>query len=269
MNLLDPYGYCDFFWAAAAFVFGCIVGSFLNVVIVRLPADESIVHPPSHCPSCITEIRWYDNIPILSYFILMGRCRECGERISMRYPIVEFVTGCLTVALVFKWGIHPALGVFFLYCCAMVVVFGIDLDHMIIPDVISLNGIAIGIIASLVGFIPDMDWKSSLIGCFLGGAVLYVPAAIYERIRGIEGLGGGDIKLLAMIGSFTGIHGVLFVLFFSSLIGSLAAFIGIAMRGAGAKTPIPFGPFLTSAAVAYVLVGDIVIDFFFSIPTLF
>jgi leader peptidase (prepilin peptidase)/N-methyltransferase len=191
MNLLDLYGYYGIFWAAAAFVFGCVVGSFLNVVIVRLPAEKSIVHPPSHCPSCTTEIRWYDNIPIVSFFVLLGRCRECGERISVRYPIVEFVTGCLTLALVFRWGLHPALGVFFLFCCAMVAVFGIDLDHMIIPDVISLNGIAIGIIASIVGLIPGMDWKSSLIGTLVGGALLYVPAAIYERIRGIEGLGGG------------------------------------------------------------------------------
>lgn len=266
MVVLTAYSYYDLFWAVMAFAFGAAVGSFLNVVILRLPAGESIVHPPSRCPNCGTDIRWYDNIPILSFLFLLGRCRDCGSSISFRYPLVELVTGCLALALFLRWGLTPAFGVFFPFCCAMVVVFGIDLDHMIIPDVISLNGIPIGIIASIFGFIPDMDWQASLIGMLVGGAVLYVPAAVYEKIRGIEGLGGGDIKLLAMIGAFTGIHGVLFVLFFSSLIGSLAAFIGIVVKGGGAKTPIPFGPFLTAAAIVYVFVGSTVVDFFYSIP---
>lgn len=255
--------------SAIAFLFGCVVGSFLNVVILRVPKGESIIRPPSHCPHCGIRIRSYDNIPVLSYVVLRGRCRECGKRISLRYPFVEFVTGCLTLVLFLKYGITPAFAVFFLFCCAMVVVFAIDLDHMIIPDVISLNGIAIGIIACQLGLVPGMDWKASLVGTFVGGAVLYIPAAIYERIRGIEGLGGGDIKLLAMIGSFIGTEGVIFVLFFSSLIGSFTALIGVAVKGSGATTPIPFGPFLTAAAVAYVFFGDEVVDFFYSIPALF
>ena len=267
--MLTAHSYYTVFWAIVTFAFGAAVGSFLNVVILRLPAGESIVRPPSRCPNCGTDIRWYDNIPILSFFLLLGRCRDCGSRISFRYPLVELVVACLALGLFFRWGLTPALGVYFLFCCAMVVVFGIDLDHMIIPDVISLNCIPIGIIACIFGLIPDMNWQTSLIGTLAGGAVLYVPAALYEKIRGIEGLGGGDIKLLAMIGAFTGIHGVLFVLFFSSLIGSFAAFVGIAVKGNGAKTPIPFGPFLTSAAIAYVFIGSTIIDLFYSIHTRF
>jgi leader peptidase (prepilin peptidase)/N-methyltransferase len=261
--------YFETFWSVTFFILGAVVGSFLNVVILRVPKGDSIVHPPSRCPECGTAIRFYDNIPILSFLFLGGRCRDCGSRISFRYPLIEFLNACVSLALYKKFGLSPAFMVFFPYCCAMIVVFWIDLDHMIIPDVISLNGIAVGVIVSLCGLIPEMNIKTSLLGTLFGGAILYIPAIVYEKLRGSEGLGGGDIKLLAMIGAFTGVHGVVLVLFSASLVGSAIALITIVAKGSSAKTPIPFGPFLTTAGVAYVFVGKQVIDHFYALSLVF
>ena len=247
--------------ALICFLFGAIVGSFLNVVILRLPLEESLVYPPSRCPQCRHPIRGYDNIPIISYVLLLGKCRDCGRWISLRYPITEFVTACFSAVLYLKYGITPAFGVFFLFCAAMAVVFWIDYDHMIIPDVISLNGIAVGAIAATVSWIPGMNGSTALAGAILGAFILYVPAVIYERVRGIEGLGRGDIKLLAMIGTFTGPVGVIFVLFVSSLTGCIAAVVSLIFRGAQATTPLPFGPFLSGSAVFFVFAGTDVIDY--------
>lgn len=263
MPILEP------FWTVSAFLLGAVIGSFLNVVIVRVPMGDSIVRPPSQCPDCGNPIRFYDNIPMLGYLFLGGRCRDCAGRISFRYPFIEFLTACLSLSLYKKFGLAPAFLVFFPYCCAMIVVFWIDLDHMIIPDVISLNGIALGVIVSAFGLVPDMNIKTSLLGTLFGGVILYLPAVIYEKIRGSEGLGGGDIKLLAMIGAFSGVYGVVFVLFCASLVGSAIAAAGIAVKGSSPKTPIPFGPFLTTAAVAYVFFGQQVIGKFFALSLVF
>lgn len=244
------------YWAIVSFVFGAIVGSFLNVVIVRLPREESIVSPRSRCPQCGSPIRPYDNVPILSYFLLGGRCRICGRKIPVRYLVVELVTALIFVALYFKWGVTPALGVFIVFCAAMIAVFWIDLEHMIIPDAISLNFLPVGIAAAVTGSIPGVSWFYSFIGVALGGVLLYIPARIYEQIRGVEGLGGGDVKLLAMIGAFLGPYGVIFVLFVSSTLGSLVGLAGMLIGRTGSTTPIPFGPFLSIAAVLYVLVGQ-------------
>lgn len=251
-------------WAVASFALGAIVGSFLNVVITRLPEGLSVVRPRSRCPECENEIRFYDNIPLLSYLLLLGQCRDCGKRIPLRYPLVEFMTGALCLGLYWKYGISPAFAVFFVFCAALVAVFWIDLDHMIIPDVISLNGIAVGMIASVAGMLPDMTWKYSLAGVLIGGAILYIPAIIYKKIRGLEGLGGGDIKLLAMMGAFVGPYGVVFVLFFSSLFGCAAAGVGLLFKQTGSTTPIPFGPFLTASAMLYVFAGPEIIDRFYA-----
>jgi leader peptidase (prepilin peptidase)/N-methyltransferase len=183
--------------------------------------------------------------------------------------VVEFATAALCLGLYWKYGLSPALPVFFVFCAALVAVFWIDLDHMIIPDVITLNGIAVGMIASVTGALPDMNWKSSLVGVLIGGAILYIPAVIYKKMRGIEGLGGGDIKLLAMMGAFIGPYGVVFVLFFSSLLGSGAAGLGMLFKGAGSTTPIPFGPFLSASAVLYVFAGNEIIHRFYMIGALF
>lgn len=261
--------YVNLFWAVVSFLLGAIVGSFLNVVIARVPAGRSIVYPPSHCPACGHEIRWYDNVPVLSYFMLLGRCRDCGERISIRYPLTEFTFACMSLGLYLKYDLSPAFGVFFIFTAAMVVVFWIDLDHMIIPDVISLNGIAVGLATVTAGIVPGLIWKDGFIGLALGALILYVPAVVYEKIRGAEGLGGGDIKLLAMIGAFVGPYGVIFVLFFASFIGSLAAFASIIWKRAASSTPIPFGPFLTAAAVLYVFAGQELVDEFLGLTYFF
>jgi leader peptidase (prepilin peptidase) / N-methyltransferase len=252
----------DLFCGTTFFLLGAVVGSFLNVVIIRVPLGESLVHPPSRCPHCGHPVRFYDNIPILSYFLLRGTCRDCGTPISFRYPLIEAITAGLSVGLYFKFGLTPALGVFFLFCAAMNAVFWIDLDHMIIPDVISLNGLPVGLVASTVGFIPEMTWSTTIAGTVLGAAILYIPAVIYERVRGVEGLGRGDIKLLATIGAFTGPVGVIFVLFFASVTGCLAAVIGMAFKGVQSSAPIPFGPFLTVSAVIFIFSGPAVVDMF-------
>jgi leader peptidase (prepilin peptidase)/N-methyltransferase len=250
------------YWAVCAFVLGAVVGSFLNVVIWRLPREESLATPGSHCLRCGSPIRWHDNIPILSYLLLLGRCRDCGAGISPRYPLIELVNACLSLALYLRWGLTPAFGVYFLLCSAMVAVFWIDIDHMIIPDSITLNGLPVGVAFATTGLIPGMDWRQSLIGLVMGGAVLYIPAVIYERLRGIEGVGGGDVKLLAMVGTFVGPIGVVFVLFCSSATGVLGSVPGILMKRFGSTSPIPFGPFLSSATVAYVLIGPEIVETF-------
>ena len=253
----------DFFQAAAVFLFGAAIGSFLNVVILRLPERKSIIYPGSSCPECGHPVRPYDNIPIVSFFWLRGRCRDCGARISRRYPFIEFLTACLCLALYLKLGLTVEFGVFLFFSAAMLAIFWIDLDYMIIPDVISLSGIVIGVAAAFAGYIPGVNWKLSILGAFLGAVVLYVPAIIYEKVRGIEGLGGGDVKLLAMIGAFTGPYGVIFVLFCSSLLGSIGALISMSVKRIESTTPIPFGPFLTAASVFYVFAGREIIDYFF------
>ncbi|MGO9120170.1 MAG: prepilin peptidase [Desulfomonilaceae bacterium] len=240
------------------------MGSFLNVVIVRVPLEQSIVSPGSRCPKCNQPIRFYDNIPILSFIILRGRCRDCGNYISWRYPLIEFIAGCLSLGLYYKFGFSPLYLIFFAFCASMLVVFWIDLDHMIIPNTISLGGLIIGVVASIFGIIPGITWKMSLIGVLFGALVLYIPAMIYEKIRGIEGLGGGDIKLLAMIGAFCGPYGVLFVLLVSSLLGSLAGILHILLRGGTSTSHIPYGPFLASAAIFYVFAGQPLIQKFLS-----
>jgi leader peptidase (prepilin peptidase) / N-methyltransferase len=252
----------DLFWAVTFFLFGAVVGSFLNVVIIRVPLEESIVHPPSRCPHCGHSVRAYDNIPILSYLLLLGKCRDCRSPISWRYPLIEAVTASLTMGLFFKFGLTPATGVFFLFCAAMVVVFFIDLDYMIIPDEISLNGLPVGMIASIVGAIPGMTWSTSAAGAVLGAVILYLPAVIYEKVRGVEGLGRGDIKLLATIGAFTGPVGVIFVLFAASITGCVAATIGMAVQGMRSSAQIPFGPFLTVSAVVFVFFGPTIVETF-------
>jgi len=260
--------YLNLYLAAGFFLLGAAVGSFLNVVIARLPQGESIVSPRSRCPKCGTFIRCYDNIPILSFLFLRGRCRYCGCRISYRYPFVEFLTACLGLALFLKWGLTTAFLVYFLFTAAWLAVFWIDLDHMIIPNVISYPGMVLGLLFSAAGMVPGITWQLSLAGLLLGGIILYVPAVIYEKIRKVEGLGGGDIKLLAMMGTVTGPHGVVFILFASSLVGSLSGVVGMALRRTDLAARIPFGPFLVGAAVLYLLAGDKILNRFFQISRL-
>lgn len=251
------------FFNIFAFIFGAVVGSFLNVCIYRLPLKESVVFPPSHCPNCDYKIPFYDNIPILSYLALAGRCRCCKGRISPQYPLVELINALLTLFLFMKFGLSLAFLVLFLFCSAMVVVTFIDLEHQIIPDSISLSGIVCGFIFSF--FIPQLGWRNSLIGIAVGGGSLLLVAYGYEFLTKKEGMGGGDIKLLAMIGAFFGWRAVPFIIFVSSLIGSVIGITIMFLQKKDAKLAIPFGPFLALGAILYIFFGRQVIHWYLSL----
>lgn len=248
-----------------AFVLGCVVGSFLNVCIARLPRGESVVSPPSHCPRCGQAIRPWDNIPLLSFLWLRGRCRSCSEPISWQYPAVEALTGVLFAANVAAFGLAPWALVASIFCAALVVVTFIDLEHQIIPDLISLPGIALGLLAAVAGWGPPL-WDR-LLGALLGGGILWAVAEFYERLRGREGMGGGDIKLLAMIGAFLGWKAVLLTLLVSSLTGSLAGVGRALLRATSSETPIPFGPFLALGALVSLYWGEAIVAWYVGLAT--
>jgi leader peptidase (prepilin peptidase)/N-methyltransferase len=257
------------FLALASFIFGTILGSFLNVCIVRLPKRESIVNPPSHCPNCKAGIPFYDNIPLVSYLFLLGRCRFCKEKVSPRYFLVELLMGILTVALLFRFG--PSLGflVNLIFVAALIVISFIDLDVRIVPDVISLPGIGVGLLASILHYPWPTDHLSIppsplsvLLGILAGGGFLLLVAWLYERFTGIEGMGGGDVKLLAMIGAFLGWPAIPLTLFFASLTGSIIGVFLMLRAGAGGKYALPFAPFLCLGAVIYLFFGREVVQFY-------
>ena len=208
-----------FLMYATIFIFGLSIGSFLNVCIFRIPLEKSIIHPPSACPGCGNSIRFYDNIPVLSYILLRGRCRHCDAAISPRYPSVEMASGLTAAATYAAFGPTAQSLVYFAFLSTLWVVTLIDIDHRIIPDVISLPGIPVFFLASLL--IPTMTAKDSLLGILIGGGSLYAVAWAYSAVKKADGMGGGDIKLLAMIGALIGWKGVLFTLFASSALGTL------------------------------------------------
>lgn len=233
-----------------AFIFGAVIGSFLNVVILRLPhEDASIVFPASHCPVCGTTLKWYENIPIFSYLFLLGKCGHCSTRISLQYPVVEFLTGSVAAANLAAFGITPAAIVFFIFSAALITIIWIDIHHQIIPDIISKPGIIVGFCFSF--FSPLTNWQDSLIGLVAGWGVFFSISLAYKLIRGHEGLGGGDAKLLAMLGAFLGWQSLLFIIFASSVTGSIAGLIAMPIQKKGGATRIPFGPFLALSGFAY------------------
>ena len=233
---------------------GLCVGSFLNVCIYRLPLDKSIADPPrSMCPACNHSIRFYDNIPVLSYLWLKGRCRHCQAPISLRYPMVEIMTGLIATAIVLKFGFNLKALVYFIFCATLVVVTFIDIDHRIIPNRITLPGIPIGLVASLA--LPDLPFIDALLGLLLGGGSLWLVAWSYHLATGREGMGGGDIKLLAMIGTIVGWQGVLFTIFVGSAVGMLVGMAEMLAKGKNMKFAVPFGPFLAIGALTYLFLG--------------
>lgn len=249
-----------------AFIYGAVVGSFLNVCICRLPENRSVVSPPSSCPLCSYRIKWYDNIPIVSYILLGGKCRSCRARISMRYPLVEIINGLLTLMLFIKFGPTLSFLALFILCSSLVVITFIDFDHQIIPDVISLPGIAVGFAFSF--FLPWLGWKDSLIGLLAGGGSLLLVAYGYQLLTGKDGMGGGDVKLLAMLGAFLGWRSILFIIFSASLVGSVIGVGLMLARGRDSKLPIPFGPFLALGAILYIFYGSRIIDWYLGLSRL-
>jgi len=243
-----------------AFIYGAVVGSFLNVCICRLPESRSVVSPPSSCPFCGYRIRWYDNVPIVSFILLKGKCRSCGVGISFRYPLVEALNGLLTLLLFLKFGPTLTFLVLFIFCSSLVAITFIDIDHQIIPDVISLPGIVIGF--GLSFFLPYLGWRDSLIGLIAGGGSLLFVAYAYQLLTGKEGMGGGDVKLMAMMGAFLGWRSVPFIIFAASLVGSIIGVGLMVARGRDAKLAIPFGPFLAFSAILYIFYGNSIIDWY-------
>ena len=254
------FTYPAFLTYPLAFIFGSCIGSFLNVCIVRIPDAKSIIHPPSACPKCGARIRCYDNVPILSFIMLKGRCRYCGAGISLRYPAIELMSGLTAVAVYAAFGPGVPAAVYFAFISTLWVVTLVDIDHRIIPDIISLPGIPIFFLASLT--IPTVTVTESLLGILVGGGSLYTVAWAYSAIKKADGMGGGDIKLLAMIGALIGWKGVLFTLFTSSALGTTVG-VGL-MIGAGKnmKFAVPFGPFLSAGAVIYIFFGHRLIDWY-------
>jgi leader peptidase (prepilin peptidase) / N-methyltransferase len=234
-------------------VLGLVIGSFLNVCIHRLPLGQSIVSPRSRCPKCGHSLSWFENIPVISWVLLGGKCRSCGTGISAQYPIVELTTGVAFAVIAWLTQPGPELVARLIFVSMLIVLFGIDLEHQLLPNVITLPGIAIGLIFSLVA---PPGWQSALIGAALGAGVLSAIAAVYYMVRREEGLGMGDVKMLAMIGAFLGWQAVLVTLVLSSFAGALVGIGLMAFQRGSLKLALPFGTFLALGAVAAMLVGE-------------
>ena len=247
-------------WYIVSIIFGAILGSFLNVCIYRLPKEESIVWPGSHCPHCKNPIKFYDNFPLISYLLLRGKCRYCKGPISAQYPLVEGITALSSLVLFMRFGPSLSYLIYFAFVAALIVITVIDLYHQIIPDVISLPGIGVGLLASLI--IPQITFFNSLIGVLLGGGSLFLVATLYQWLFKREGMGGGDVKLLAMIGAFLGWKAVILTILLGSLIGSIIGISIMVLKGKDFKYAIPFGPFLSLGAVISLFYGEILIKWY-------
>lgn len=240
-------------------LFGLLVGSFLNVCIYRLPRGTSIVWPASACGSCRRELRWFENIPIVSWVVLGAKCARCKASISLQYPLVEAITAVLFVLVAATTPVGPLLAARLLFVCALIVLFGIDLEHQILPNAITLPGIVIGLAFSLVA---SPGWRASLLGVVLGGGVLYAIAWGYYTLRKEEGLGMGDVKMLGMIGAFLGWQAVLLTLVLASFSGAIIGVAMIALQRGSMKYALPFGTFLAIGAVVAMLAGQPIIDWY-------
>ncbi len=253
------------FIAVMFFIFGACIGSFLNVVIYRLPERQSIIFPSSHCPFCQHAIPFYLNLPIISFVLLKGQCRFCKKPISIRYPIVEMITGMLGLGMFLRFGLSTTALFYFIFGAVLIAISFIDFDRQIIPDRLSIPGIFIFSLSCLL--VPHMTIMSVFLGILGGGGILYAVALSYYYLRGRQGMGGGDIKLLAMIGAATGIEGVFFTLFTGSVLGTLGGVATMALAGKSEKktAKIPFGPFLSAGALLYIFWGDPLIQWYLGI----
>jgi leader peptidase (prepilin peptidase)/N-methyltransferase len=244
-----------------ALVFGLCVGSFLNVVIARLPAGRSVVSPGSACPRCGNGIAWYDNLPILSYVLLRARCRACRTPISWRYPAVELTCGLLFALAYLHFGLTPRLAAALVLLAGLIAITGIDLDHQIIPDVLSIPGIAAGILCSLA---PDgIGWRDSVLGVVVGGGVFIVIILASSLVLGQPGMGVGDVKLGAMLGAFLGWKLALLSILLSVLVGGPLAATLLATGRKARKDPLPFGPFLALGGMVSLFWGESLLAWYF------
>jgi len=237
-------------WAACG---GLIVGSFLNVCVHRLPRGLSLASPPSHCTACGHQLSWYENVPVFSYAVLAGKCRSCRAPIAIVYPLVEVATAAVFAAGYWWYGPTPLLAIRLLFACAMIVLFMIDLEHRILPNRVTLPGIVAGFLCSVFA---EPGWVSSLLGIAVGGGSLLAVSEVYYRLRHEEGLGMGDVKMLAMIGAFLGWQLTLLTLMLASFLGSLVGVAMLVVRKESLKYALPFGTFLAAAALVAAVVGD-------------
>ena len=249
--------------SAFAVLFGLIWGSFLNVVIHRLPAGQSLVSPRSRCPNCGKPVAGYDNVPVLSYVLLGGRCRSCRVPISLRYPGIEAAIGAASLLAFLRQGLSLEYAAELAFVAAMVALIFIDFDHQILPNSITLPGAAIGL--ALAGPRPEMSFRDALLGAILGAGMLFLVAEVYLRLRKVEGLGMGDVKMMGMVGAFVGWKGVLLTLFLGSLSGTLVGLVVMASSKADLRTKLPFGTFLGMGAIATVYFGEPLIGWYTSL----
>jgi leader peptidase (prepilin peptidase)/N-methyltransferase len=242
---------------------GLVVGSYLNVVIHRLPLGLSTVRPASRCPSCGTKLRIRDNIPIISFLVLRGRCRSCGERISWRYPSVEAATGALFFACVLRFGASGQALASAILGCLLIALALIDLDHFILPDRITLPGVVVGLV--LQPLLPATSFRQAGIGIAVGAGIILLLDAIWWLLRRVQGFGLGDAKMLAMVGAFLGWRGVALTLFLGALTGSIVGVYFVSRGKAVMQSKLPFGTFLSMGALVAMFVGPQLIDWYLSL----
>jgi len=259
-------------------LFGLIIGSFLNVCIVRLPRGRSIVNPPSHCPRCRAGIKFYDNIPVVSYLLLRGKCRSCGEPISLRYPFVELLNGLLYVWIIHEFWFGGEAILLMAFCSSLIVITFIDFDFQIIPDTITLPGILLGVslgpffmsglnepLPFQLGSLMPHAWPhlisflNSVIGMLCGALPLLTIGWVWEKLRHVEAMGGGDVKLMGMVGSFLGWKGALLTIMLGALTGSVVGIALILLKRHKMDKVIPFGPFLALGSVVTAFYGPDII----------
>ncbi len=242
------------------FILGLIVGSFSNVCIYRIPRNESIIYPASHCPKCRSNISSKDNIPLLSYILLKGRCRSCKNKISIQYPIVELVTGLIYLIIYLTYGLSIQSLIYIILSSALIIIAFIDLNEQIVPDVISLPGIIIGFTLSF--FVPYISFINSALGVFAGGGIILIIGLAGSVIFKKEAMGGGDVKLAAMIGAFLGWRYIIISLFLGFFLGALAGIILILLKVKSREDVVPFGPFIVLGSFITLLWGEKIISWY-------
>ena len=258
---MDSFVFLFFYFATVAFIFGACVGSFLNVCIYRIPREESVVAPRSHCPHCNTMIVWHDNIPLLSYLWLGGRCRHCHEKISPRYFLVEALTASLFLLVWLRYGFDVRTPVYWMIMGGLILGTFVDFDHMIIPDRVSIGGIIAGLILSplLPALHGETTWLGGLLaalkGLLAGGGILWLVGVLGKLIFRKDAMGFGDVKLLGGLGALLGWRSVLFTIMGSSILGSVIGILMILCRKKEWQSRVPYGPYLALAAVIWILWG--------------
>ena len=242
------------------FILGLIVGSFSNVCIYRIPRNESIVYPASHCPKCRSNISPKDNIPLLSYILLKGRCRNCKSKISIQYPVVEFLTGFIYLIIYLIYGLSIQTLIYIILSSALIIIAFIDLNEQIVPDVISLPGIVLGLILSF--FVSYISFVNSALGVLVGGGIILIIGLAGSAIFKKEAMGGGDVKLAAMIGAFLGWRYIIISLFLGFFLGALAGIILILSKIKSREDVVPFGPFIVLGSFITLLWGEKIVSWY-------